>query len=76
VEDFHAHVGVMALRLEEEVRIGDIIHIRGHKTNLTQTIDSIQIEYLPVKTAKPGESVGIKTEIRVHPGDMVYKLVR
>ena len=68
-------MGIMALQLEKELKIGDTIHILGQSTDITQTVDSILLEHLPVRTAKPGEHVGIKIEERVHPGDTVYKIL-
>lgn len=74
VEDFFAHVGVMAVKLEDDLSIGDTIHIKGHTTDFIQTVDSIQINHQPVQHAKKGDDVGIKINERVRRGDKIYKI--
>lgn len=74
VEDYFAHIGVMALKLQEELSFGDTIHIKGHTTDLTQVVDSMQVEHQEVQKAKSGDSVGIKMKERVRKGDTVYKV--
>ncbi|MFN3966975.1 MAG: HD domain-containing phosphohydrolase, partial [Endomicrobiia bacterium] len=49
VDDFFSHVSVIALKLEDEVSVGDTIHVKGHTTDFTQTVDSMQIEHTPVQ---------------------------
>jgi putative protease len=74
VSDYFAHVGVMALELEADLAVGDTIHIKGHTTDLTQVVDSMQIEHQDVQTAKAGDSIGIKVKERVRKGDTIYKV--
>ena len=75
VDDFFAKVGVMALKLENELKIGDKIHIKGHTTEISMTVDSMQVEHNAVQQAKKGDSVGIKVSDRVRKGDTVYKVL-
>lgn len=75
VEDFYAKVSVAAFKLDDELALGDTIHIQGHTTNLTQKVASMQIDRKDVQRANPGDSVGIKVESRVRKGDMVYKVM-
>jgi putative protease len=58
-----------------EVKVGDTIHISGHTTDFTQTIDSMQIDNQEVDTAKTGDSIGIKVSDRVRPHDIVYRVL-
>lgn len=75
VIDYFAKIGVAAFRVEGDVlRIGDTIHIKGHTTDLTQQVDSMQIDRAPIQEAKPGDNVGIKVKDRVRKGDTVYKV--
>ncbi len=75
VYKFFLHVGMMAMTLEHELKIGDIIHIQGEDTAVRREVDFIQIGHLPVRRARPGDNVGIKIDERVHPGDAVYKVI-
>jgi putative protease len=73
---FFGKISVAALRLSEgSLKVGDTIHIVGHTTDVTQTIDSMQIENKNVQEAGAGADVGIKVNGRVREHDVVYKVV-
>ena len=74
VEDYFAHVNVMALKLLAPVSVGDMIRIKGHTTDITQKVESMQIEHQPVQAATAGDSVGIKIADRARRTDVVYKI--
>lgn len=73
---FFGKIGVAAIRLSEgSLKVGDKIHIVGHTTDVTQTVDSMQIENQNVQEAGPGADIGIKVKDRVREHDIVYKVV-
>jgi putative protease len=73
---FFGKIGVAAIRLSEgSLRVGDQIHIVGHTTDVTQTVDSMQIENSNVQEAGPGADIGIKIKDKVREHDVVYKVV-
>ncbi|MDI6839993.1 MAG: EF-Tu/IF-2/RF-3 family GTPase [bacterium] len=75
VEDYFSHVGVVAIRITNGIlKIGDTIHIKGHTTDFTQTVESMEIEHNKVEEANVGDSVGIKVKERVRRHDHVYKV--
>lgn len=59
----------------DEVKVGDTIHISGHTTDFTQTIESMQIDNEDVERATKGDSIGIKVSDRVRPHDTVYRVL-
>ncbi len=72
---YFGKVGVAAIRLSEgSLKVGESIHIVGHTTDVTQTIDSMQIENKSVQEAGPGADIGIKIKDRVREHDVVYKV--
>ena len=76
-EVFHyfSKLGVAAIRLTEgPLSVGDTIQIQGPTTNLTQPVDSIQIENASVPSAPKGQSVGIKVKDKVRERDLVYRV--
>ena len=76
VEDYFAHVGVVALKVTTEgIRLGDVLHFKGHTTDYIVEVSSMQIEHEPVKEAVVGDSVGIKISDRVRKHDKVYKVI-
>ena len=74
VNRYFARVGVAGIELSGDLAIGDTIHIRGHTTDLTQSVGSMQIEHDAVEYASAGDSVGVKIEGRCRTGDSVYKV--
>ena len=75
VDDFFAKVGAMTVKLENDLKVGDTIHIKGHTTEITQTVSSMQIEHNSVQEAKKGDSIGMKIDGRVRKGDIIYKVL-
>jgi len=75
VVDYFAKIGVVAIELDDELCVGDTIHIVGHTTELVQKISSMQIEHSSVTVAGRGDSIGIKVSERVRTHDKVYKVM-
>ena len=74
VSHYFAQPQVGAVKLEAELRVGDLLHIRGRTTEFEQTVNSMQIEHEPVETADPGSEVGIEVLERVREGDQIFKV--
>jgi translation elongation factor EF-Tu-like GTPase len=73
---FFGKIGVAAIRLSEgSLKVGDTLHIVGHTTDLTETVESMQIENKNVQEAGPGADIGIRLIGRVRENDIVYKVV-
>jgi translation elongation factor EF-Tu-like GTPase len=73
---FFGKISVAAIRLSEgSLKVGDTIHIVGHTTDVTQTVDSMQIENKDVMEAGPGADIGIRVKYRVRENDIVHKVV-
>jgi putative protease len=74
INEFFAKINVAGIELNETLHVGDTIHIKGHTTDLEQTVDSMQIDREEIEEAKAGQAVGIKVKDRVRQGDHVYKV--
>ncbi len=75
-EVFHyfSKLGVAAIRLTDgDLKVGDTIQVQGPTTNLTQVVDSMQIEAQAVQGATKGQSVGLKVKEKVRERDLVYR---
>jgi putative protease len=76
VSDYFAHIGVVAITVSGEgIKVGDTLHFKGHTTDFTQKITSMQVEHEQVEEAGVGADVGIKVKDRVRSHDHVYKVV-
>ena len=75
ITHYFSKINVGVLELSKGVlRIGDTIHIKGHTTDFYQKVDSMQVEHVPVESAKPGEPVGLKVENPIRDNDLVFKV--
>ncbi|MDP6347176.1 MAG: translation elongation factor-like protein [Dehalococcoidia bacterium] len=74
VSHFFSHVVVAGIELFAPVKVGDIIRINGHTTDLEVSVGSMQVDNVNVEEAQPGQSIGIKVPDRVRPGDHVYRV--
>ena len=74
VSDYFARVEVAGIELTGDLSIGDTIHIKGATTDLTQSVDSMQIDRADVERAGASDSIGIKVSERCRSGDHVYRV--
>jgi putative protease len=75
VAKFFAKPSVAAVEITAgTLRVGEKIHIKGHTTDLEETVKSMQIEKEAIDEAKPGDLIGIQVSDRVREGDKVFKV--
>lgn len=74
VSDYFGKIGVAAIELTGNLKVGDKIHIKGHTTDFEQTVDSMQIDRQGVQEAKTGDSIGIKVKEYCRGKDSVFKV--
>ncbi len=74
ITHYYNHLSVGIIELSDALQVGETIHIKGHSSDFTQNIDSMQIEHATVSQAKSGDVIGIKVANKVHPHDKVYKV--
>ena len=73
VTHYFGHIQVAAIQITQgTLRVGDTIHIKGHTSDFTQTVDSMQIDNKGVTEAKAGDVIGIKVKDKTRAGDNVY----
>jgi hypothetical protein len=75
VTHYYNHINVAVLKLNENLKLGDLIHIQGHSTDFTQRVSSMEVEHHAVVWVKPGDDVAIKVIEPVHEHDIVYRVV-
>jgi putative protease len=73
---FFAKPSVAALKITKgSIKKGDILKYKGHTTDFTEEVKSMEIDNQHVDEAKVGDMIGIKVEERVREKDIVYKVV-
>ena len=72
---YFSHLFVAALLMESgTLRVGDTIRIKGHTTDFTQRVESLQIEHAPVSEVRAGQEFGMKVIDHAREHDVVYKV--
>jgi hypothetical protein len=76
VTHYYSHLSVVALQLEPgtTLRVGDVIHIRGHTSDFTQKVESLEVDHAPVAEVGPKDDFGLKVVEHAREHDTVYKV--
>jgi putative protease len=75
VKHYFDRIGVAAIEVTDGVlSVGDTIRVKGHTTDVTATVDSMQVEHDKVQTAARGAAVGIRLTQKVREHDKVFKV--
>ena len=74
ITHYYGHISVAIIQLSDILKVGDSIHIKGHTSDFTQEVSSMQIEHKDVTEAKASDLVGIKVAEKAHPNDKVFKV--
>ena len=76
VTHYFSKIGVAAITITHDtLRVGDTIHFKGHTSDFTQKVDSMQIDNKSVTEAGVGQSVGMRIAQHAREHDQVYKVV-
>lgn len=75
VTHYYSHLGVAVVQVNKgEIKAGDRVRIKGHTTDLTQIVGSMEYEHEHVERAGAGAIVGIKVMDHVRGHDIVYRV--
>jgi len=75
VVHYFNHIGVAAIILDADLKVGDKIKFMKHDQLLfEQEVVSMQKEHEAVTQADKGEDIGLKTDQVVHEGVDIYKI--
>lgn len=73
VTHYFPHVNAAVIKLKTPLSVGDKIRIKGHTTDFIQGISSMQVDRVPINTAKKGQEIGLLVDSRVRQHDIAYK---
>jgi hypothetical protein len=75
VTHYYGHLSVATLRLESgTLRVGDVIHIRGHTTDFSQRVESLEVNHASATEVGPNDDFGLKVVQHAREHDVVYKV--
>jgi len=72
ISHYFGKIGVAVLDVTSKIKVGDQIKIKSNGQEFNQEIGSMQMEHENIKEAKKGQSVGLKVDQLVKPGDKVF----
>ena len=73
ITHYFGHLSVGIIELQDELKVGDTIHIKGAHDDFTQTIQVMQLDHKDVQQGSKGQMIGIKVDRKVHPHDKIFK---
>lgn len=74
ISNYFENIKVVAIKLSDSLKLGDVIKIVGGETNFNQPIESIQINHKQVSSAKKGDEIGIKVKEKARKDYKVFKI--
>jgi len=73
ITHYFPKVKAAVIKLKAPINVGDKIKFKGHTTDFTQAITSMQIDRVPIQSAKKGQEIGLLVNSRVRQHDTVSK---
>ena len=75
VTHYFGKIGVAGIEITGgTLSVGDTIHVKGHTSDFSQVVESMQIEGKDVQQVHAGESVGLKINEHARGHDVVYEV--
>ncbi len=73
ITHYFPKVQAAVIKLKATVSVGDTLKFKGHTTDFNQAVTSMQINHVPVDSAKKGQEIGLLVNSRVREHDIVVK---
>jgi len=74
ITHYFPKVRAAVIKLKRPLSIGDTVKIKGHTTDFKQAVNSMQIDRVPITSAKKGQEIGLLVDSRVRTNDTVCKV--
>ncbi|HEX9547047.1 MAG TPA: hypothetical protein VF942_06895 [Acidimicrobiales bacterium] len=74
VTHYFGHLEVAAVKLTGALKVGDTIRVKGHTTDFSQPVDSLEVDHQKVQQAGPDQEVAFKVTGKARIGDEVLKV--
>ncbi|MBU1727444.1 MAG: translation elongation factor-like protein [Candidatus Omnitrophica bacterium] len=74
ITHYFPKVRAAVVKLKGPLKAGDTIKIKGHTTDFTQGVVSMQLDHEIIDEAKKGQEIGLLVASRVRQHDLVCKV--
>lgn len=68
VTHYYGNIGVAIVELSGKLSVGDKVKFESGKTEIEQTVESMQIEHKDISSAKKGDIIGLKVDEKISEG--------
>ena len=76
ISNYFKNINVAIIEMTKgSLETGDTVHFKGHTTDFTTTVKSMQIEHEQVEKVKKNDNLRIKVSEKVRKTDKVYKVI-
>ena len=75
ITHYFPNIAVAAATLSGELKVGDQVRVKGHTTDFTEAVESLEIEHQKVDRAGPGDKVAFKVSEKARPGDQLFRVM-
>jgi hypothetical protein len=76
VTHYYSHLSVAIIHLESgALHVGDVIYVRGHTTDFSQKVESLEVNHAPTTEVGPNEEFGLKVVEHAREHDVVFKVL-
>lgn len=69
---YYDKIGVAVIKLEKPLKVGDSVRFVHGENEFTQSIESMQLEHVQVKSGKKGQEIAVKVDKETKSGTQVY----
>lgn len=73
ITHYFSKIGVAVIKLDDTLKVGDTIHIKGATSDFSQVVSNMQIDKQDIPEAASGQEIGLKVNDHVREHDTVYK---
>lgn len=73
VTHYFPQVRAAVIKLKAPLSVGGAVKIKGHTTDFIQQVGSMQVDRVPIQSAKKGQEIGLMVDSRVRQHDLVFK---
>ena len=75
VTHYFGHIQVASIVLEDELKVGDTVHIKGRTSDFTQPINSMEFDHKKIEMGTKGQEVAVGVVQHARQHDEVFKVV-
>jgi len=73
VSHYYSHLGVAIVQINNgKLKTGDTVRIKGHSTDFTQPVESMEYEHQHIDQAEVGQNIGLRVKDHTREHDIVY----